>query len=245
MTRRSFILLTGLGGTDAGSYNPEKSNSVAHSMNFRLVLNLFVLSLLGALSLAAFEYRDIILQTMQTSLTGMGLVTAGTIFVAVTSVAALVLFPISVLMLFSGAYFGMWWGFLFNMTGFGLGAVLAFLTARHLAHDLVMRLLPQSVLDALHRLGASGWKAVAILRAVGVIPGVLVNYALGITPLRIGTYIWASILFTVPNVLILTYAGVAGEDFARNGGVGKLLMAVSLIAIASAAAYVLRKRFVR
>lgn len=200
---------------------------------------------LGALSVLAFEYRDAILKLMETSLAGLGLGTAGLIFVTTTSLAALVLFPISVLMLFSGAYFGMWWGFFFNMAGFAVGSVLAFLTARHLAHDLVSRLLPQSALRMLDRLGTSGWKTVAVLRAVGVIPGVLVNYALGITPLQLSTYVWASFVFTVPNVLILTYAGVAGEDFARNGGVGKLLLAVSLITVASTAAWLLRKRLVK
>ncbi|MES2605873.1 MAG: VTT domain-containing protein [Pseudomonadota bacterium] len=213
-------------------------------MNFRLAVNLALLLLLGTLSLLAFQYRDAILLQMQTSLEGLGLGTAGIIFVATTSLAALVLFPVSVLMLFSGAYFGMWWGFLFSMAGFAGGSMLAFLTARYLAHDLVARLLPASAMKVLQQLGASGWQMVAILRAVGIVPGVIVNYALGVTPLRFGTYAWASVVFTIPNAFILTYAGVAGEEFARNGGAGKLLLAVSLIAGASSIAYLARKRFV-
>jgi uncharacterized membrane protein YdjX (TVP38/TMEM64 family) len=94
-------------------------------------------------------------------------------------------------------------------------------------------------------MGTSGWRTVAVLRAVGIIPGVLVNYALGITALPVITYVWASLVFTLPNVLIITYAGVAGEDFVRNGELGKLLLAVSLLAAATLAATLLRKHFTR
>ena len=214
-------------------------------MKVRIPLRSIPLLVIALLSVAAFYYRDESLLQIKTALQALDLPTAALLFVLVSAIAALLLFPASLLMLFSGAYFGLWWGFLFNMIGFGGGAMLAFLTSRHLARNLVTRLLPASAHSTLITLGSNGWQTVAVLRTVGIIPGVVVNYALGITPLPLSTYAWASLLFTLPNAFILTYAGVAGEDFVRNGELRQLLMAVSLLAIAAIVAGMLRNRFVR
>lgn len=215
------------------------------TMKIRTLINIALLTVLLILSLAAFYYREQSLAEFKSTLQGLNMGTAAMIFIGASAIAALVLFPVSLLMLFSGAYFGLWWGFALNMLGFISGAILAFLTARHLARDTVTALLPTSAHQALEKLGTSGWQTVAVMRAVGIIPGVLVNYALGITALPVLTYIWASIVFTLPNVLIITYAGVAGEDFVRNGELGKLLLAASLLAAAALAAALLRKYFTR
>lgn len=214
-------------------------------MKIRPFINFFLLAILLLLSMAAFYYREQSLSEFKSTLQGLNMATAASIFIGISAFAALVLFPVSLLMLFSGAYFGFWWGLAFNMLGFISGAILAFLTARHLARDTVTTLLPPSAHRALEKLGTSGWQTVAILRAVGIIPGVLVNYALGITAIPVITYIWASLIFTLPNVLIITYAGVAGEDFVRNGELGKLLLAASMLAVAAVAAALLRKHLTR
>lgn len=214
-------------------------------MKARIPVHTIPLLALAVLSVATFYFRDESLLQIKAALQGLDRPVAALLFIGVSSIGALVLFPASLLMLFSGAYFGLWWGFVFNVAGFFGGALLAFLTSRHLARDLVTRLLPASAHSALHALGTSGWQTVAVLRTIGIIPGVLVNYALGITPLRLFTYTWASLLFTLPNAFILTYAGVAGEDFVRNGELRQLLMAISLVAIAAVVAALLRKRFVR
>lgn len=214
-------------------------------MKVRIPVHSIPLLAIALLAVTAFYYRDESLLQIKTVLLGLDRPTAALLFIILSTLAALLLFPASLLMLFSGAYFGLWWGFVFNVLGFGGGAMLAFLTSRHLARNLVTRLLPASAHRTLEALGASGWQTVAVLRTIGIIPGVLVNYALGITPLRLFTYAWASLVFTLPNAFILTYAGVAGEDFVRNGELSQLLMAISLVAIAAVAAGVLRKRFVR
>ena len=214
-------------------------------MNVRIPVHSIPLVAIAALSVIAFYYRDESLLQVKTMLQGLDLPTAALLFVGVSTVAALLLFPASLLMLFSGAYFGLWWGFAFNLLGFGGGAILAFLVSRHLARKLVTRLLPAYAHRALEALGTNGWQTVAVLRTIGIIPGVVVNYALGITPLGLFTYAWASLLFTLPNAFILTYAGVAGEDFVRNGELNQLLLAISLLATAAVVAGLLRKRFVR
>ncbi len=214
-------------------------------MKFRTLLKIALVLALGLLIFFAFVHRADYMALIQTYLQQLDRSTAAIAYVGICIVAALLMFPISVLMLFSGAYFGLWLGFGLNLLGFITGAVTAFLTARYLAKDHITKILPASVLRALDKLGDCGWKTVAVLRAIGVVPSVLVNYSLAITKIPLRTFVWASLVFTIPNDFVLTYAGVAGAEFINNGELSKLLMATTLLAVACIAAFLLRKRFLK
>lgn len=214
-------------------------------MKLRTALHIFLVLLLALLSVVAFLHRQDSLAQIQTGLQGLDIYTAALLFMGICILAALVMFPVSPLMIFSGACFGLWPGFVMNLLGFICGATAAFLTSRYLARDQITRVLPPKVLKVIDTLGSNGWKTVAVLRAIGIVPGVLVNYALGITAMPLRTYLWASLVFTMPNDFILTYAGYAGEEFIHNGDMGKLLMAVSLIALTVIVSYRLRHRFIK
>ncbi|MEI7948969.1 MAG: VTT domain-containing protein [Gammaproteobacteria bacterium] len=214
-------------------------------MKLRTLLQIALLLVLSLLIIFVFVHKADYMALIQTYLQQLDRSTAALAYIGICILAALLMFPVSVLMLFSGAYFGLWLGFALNLLGFITGAVTAFLTARYLAKDQMMRILPASVLRVLDKLGDCGWKTVAVLRAIGIIPGVLVNYSLAITSLPLRTFIWASLVFTIPTDFILTYSGVAGAEFIHNGELTKLLVAASLVAAACIAGYWLRKRFLK
>ena len=214
-------------------------------MKFRPLLKIALLLLLGLLVIFAFIHRADLIALIQTHLQNLDRGTAALAYVGICIVAALVMFPISVLMLFSGAYFGLWLGFALNLLGFITGSIAAFLVARYLVKEQMIRFLPASVLRVINKLGDYGWKTVAIPRAIGVVPGVLVNYALAITSIPLLTFVWASLVFTIPVDFILTYAGVAGAEFINSGDMTKLLIATSLLAAFCVAGYILRKRLVK
>lgn len=210
-----------------------------------LFIKSIVLVILVTASIAALTHRQESTALIHALLQGLDPLEAAALYVLLCIVAALVMFPVSMLMIFSGAYFGLWVGFGLNLLGFISGAVAAFLTARHLARDQITRMLPPKALSILDNVGASGWKTVAVTRIVTIIPGVLVNYVLGLSPLPLRTFIWASLLFTIPNDFILTYAGVAGEAFVNGGDLGKLLTAITLLGVGMIAAWLLRKRLLK
>ncbi len=208
-------------------------------------MKLALLLLLGLLIVFVLLHKTEIIDLIQTSLNSLDRNTAAVAYIGICIVTVVVMIPISVLMVFSGAYFGLWLGFGLNLLGFICGSTAAFLIARYLARDHITRFLPVPVLRIVHKLGDSGWKTVAVLRAVGIVPGVLVNYALAITSIPLRTFVWASLVFTIPNDFILTYAGVAGAEFIKNGDLSKLLMATTLFAAACVLGYVMRKRFLK
>jgi uncharacterized membrane protein YdjX (TVP38/TMEM64 family) len=141
-------------------------------------------------------------------------------FIAGYCVAALILIPGLWLTLAAGAIFGAWWAVLWVMIGATAGASLAFLASRHVARGLVERLLGRdprlAAID--HAIGESGTKLVLLLRLAPVIPFNVLNYALGLTRVRLGDFVAGSIGM-LPATVLWAYTGhVAGDLAALASG---------------------------
>ncbi|WP_260292071.1 VTT domain-containing protein [Sedimenticola hydrogenitrophicus] len=155
------------------------------------------------------------------------------LFMLIYAVATVLFLPGSMLTLAGGALFGPVVGTFVNLTGATLGAVLAFLLSRHLASHWV----EQKAAGRLGQLKAGveqeGWRFVAFVRLVPLFPFNLLNYALGLTRIRLFHYLVATYLCMLPGALAYTWLGYAGRE-ALAGGEGliqKGLMALALLAI--------------
>ncbi len=155
------------------------------------------------------------------------------LFILIYAVGTVVFLPGSVLTLAGGALFGPVLGTLYNLIGATIGATLAFLVARYLASDWVERKTGGRLKRLKEGVEQEGWRFVAFVRLVPLFPYNLLNYALGLTRLRLTHYIIASFLFMLPGALAYTYLGYAGRE-AITGGEGliqKGLLALALLAI--------------
>lgn len=156
------------------------------------------------------------------------------VFMGGYALATVLFLPGSVLTLAGGAIFGPVWGTFYNLTGATLGAVLSFLAARYLASDWVARKAGGRMKQLLDGVEAEGWRFVAFVRLVPLFPFNLLNYALGLTRIRLAHYVLASYLFMLPGAIAYTYLGYAGRE-ALAGGEGliqKSLLALALLAAA-------------
>ena len=155
------------------------------------------------------------------------------LFMAVYALATVLFLPGSVLTLAGGALFGPLWGTLYNLTGATIGAALAFLATRYFASDWVERKAGGRLKRLVDGVAAEGWRFVALVRLVPLFPFNLLNYALGLTRIRFGSYLLATWLFMLPGASAYTYLGYAGRE-AVAGGEGliqKGLVAVALLAL--------------
>jgi len=124
-------------------------------------------------------------------------------------------------------------GTFYNLTGATLGATLAFLIARYLASDWVAGKTGGRVKQLINGVEGEGWRFVAFVRLVPLFPFNLLNYALGLTRLRLMHYIIATYLFMLPGAIAYTYLGYAGRE-AVAGGEGMIqkgLLALALLAV--------------
>jgi uncharacterized membrane protein YdjX (TVP38/TMEM64 family)/rhodanese-related sulfurtransferase len=135
-------------------------------------------------------------------------------------VGHVVLFALGTVLFVPGSLFGLVGGLLFgpivgtilNLTGATLGATAAFLVARYVASDWV-RTRAGGRLDRLVTgVEAEGWRFVALVRLVPIIPFNLLNYALGLTRINLLGYVFASLVCMVPGTLAYTWLGHAGRS---------------------------------
>lgn len=155
------------------------------------------------------------------------------LFILIYALAAVLFLPGSVLTLAGGALFGPVLGTVYNLTGATLGATLAFLIARYLASEWVAGKAGGRVKQLINGVEGEGWRFVAFVRLVPLFPFNLLNYALGLTRLRLSHYIIASAVFMLPAATAFTYLGYAGREAVAGGSgmIQKGLLALALLAV--------------
>ena len=137
-------------------------------------------------------------------------------FMVVFALATVLFVPGVVFSLIGGALFGPFWGTLYNLLGASLGATLAFLAARYIASDWVARKSAGRLKQLIAGVEAEGWRFVALTRLVPLFPFNLLNYALGLTRIRLAHYVIATLICMAPGAAAYTWLGHAGREAAAG-----------------------------
>ena len=200
--------------------------------NSRLIRILLILGLLVGITLAIL-YRDRFDAVALEAWINDAGVLAPIVFMLMYALATVLFLPGSVVTLAGGALFGPVLGTFYNLTGATLGAVLAFLISRYLASDWIADKAGGRVKQLINGVEGEGWRFVAFVRLVPLFPFNLLNYALGLTKIRLLHYLIATYVFMLPGAIAYTYLGYAGRE-AIGGGEGliqKILIALALLAV--------------
>ena len=155
------------------------------------------------------------------------------VFIACYAVSAVFFMPGLLFTLAGGVLFGPAYGTLYNLVGATIGATLAFLTARYIAYDWVTKRMGNRLRQLIAGVEKEGWRFVALTRLVPIFPFNLLNYAFGLTNIRLSHYIITSFIFMAPSGAAYTYLGYAGREAAVGGEgvIKKILLAIAVIAI--------------
>ena len=146
----------------------------------------------------------------------------------------------------AGVVFGPVWGTVYALVGATLGATVAFLAARTVGHDWTEERLSGPLKKIKQGVDKGGWEFVAFVRLVPVIPFNLLNYALGLTRIRLVPYALASFVFMAPATAAYVYAGWAGgEALAGQEALSKTAWQVFIALTALALLAVLPRLVVR
>ena len=201
-------------------------------MKGSVVARLFLAVVLGGAIVYAVINRDTFdAAALEAWVQGFGAL-APAIFIALYAVGTVLFLPGSVMTLVGGALFGPVWGTLINVSGATTGATLAFLIARYVSADWVARKAGGRLGRLIEDVEAEGWRCVALTRLVPLFPFNLLNYAFGLTRIRLGHYVLTTAVCMIPGGIAYTYLGYAGRE-ALAGGEGmvqKILLALGLVA---------------
>lgn len=210
-------------------------------MNHKALRWLLLALLIGAIVLTIVYREHLDIEALEHWLQQAG-PAAPILFMLIYAIGTALFLPGSILTLAGGALFGPVFGTFYNLTGATIGAGLAFLIARYLASDWVEKKSAGHLGRLKEGVESEGWRFVAFVRLVPLFPFNLLNYALGLTRIRLSHYLLASYLCMLPGAVAYTYLGYAGRE-AVAGGEG--LIQKGLLALALLAAVAFLPRFIR
>jgi uncharacterized membrane protein YdjX (TVP38/TMEM64 family) len=145
------------------------------------------------------------------------------VFIVVSSLLTVVLFPGPLLSGASGLLFGTALGTPVSIIAATLGATLAFSLARGLAHDAVEELQGPRLAALRAWVGRRGFLSILYARIAPGVPYNLVNYAAGLSPVALRAFVAATAIGCAPRAFAYTALG---------GSIGNLRSPEAVIAIA-------------
>lgn len=172
----------------------------------------FYLQYGDAFSLRALADRESQLRDFQQQNPVLIYCTAFLVYTLVTGLSIPGAVPLSLLF---GWFFGFWRAVLLISFASTSGATLAFLLARFLLRDTVRTRFGkrlESINESLKREGAF---YLFTLRLVPLVPFVVLNLVMGLTPIRTWTYWWVSQIGMLPGTAVYVYAGSSVPDLSR------------------------------
>jgi uncharacterized membrane protein YdjX (TVP38/TMEM64 family) len=174
----------------------------------------------------------------------------GALIIALAYVPAAVFFlPGAILTLGAGFALGVPLGVVAVSLGSTTGAAAAFLVGRTLARDwIATRVASDPRFEAMARaVEQQGFRIVFLARLSPVFPFNVLNYAFGITTVRLRDYVLASWLGMLPGTVMYVYLGSAAQNLAAvtagqvEGGAGqRIAFLVGLLATAAVSITVTR-----
>ena len=142
------------------------------------------------------------------------------LFIVGYALGVIAFLPAVVFTLAGGAIFGLVWGAVYVFIAATLGSIGAFLVSRYVARSAIeRRLAGNRRFAAIDRaVGEQGFRIVFLLRLSPVFPFTLLNYALGLTRVRLRDFALAAFGMIPGTVLYVYYGKLAGDVAALTGG---------------------------
>lgn len=164
------------------------------------------------------------------------------IYIALYTVATILVLPSTALNLTGGAIFGPWLGTLWTSVAAIIAAVVAFAFTRTVGRDVITQRLAGrwQAMDAEIRQG--GLFYMFAIRLLPIIPYGLVNFAAGLTSIRFRDYLLGTVLGTVPGILPFVMLGSSGLQAMRTGNVLPLMGSLGLTGLLVGGATWYRRR---
>ncbi len=186
------------------------------SLIVKVVLAAVVIA--GLIAVTRFIDLQQIFRNALTWISGLG-PTGPLVFALLYITACVLMLPGSILTLGAGAVFGVIKGSVLVSVASTLGATCAFLVGRYLARDWVgAKIAGNEKFKAIDEaVAAQGWKIVGLTRLSPVFPFNLLNYAFGLTQVKLNHYLIASWLGMLPGTVMYVYIGSLAGDLATLG----------------------------
>jgi uncharacterized membrane protein YdjX (TVP38/TMEM64 family) len=163
------------------------------------------------------------------------------LFIPISAALTVALFPGPLLAGASGLMFGTALGTPVSIASATLGATLAFALSRWWAHDAVEALAGPRLQAVRRWVGARGFLSVLCARIAPGVPYSLVNYAAGLTPILLRSFVAATAIGVAPRAFAYTALGGSLGDL----GSPEAIIAVVVLVVMAVGGLALARRDLR
>jgi uncharacterized membrane protein YdjX (TVP38/TMEM64 family) len=209
------------------------------SAHVRLVGFVVVVAVAFAVVLVAGVPRSP--QALRAAMLGFGVV-APLVFAGMWVLVTPAMFSGTLLAAGAGLVFGIWTGFAVGLLGATLGGVAAFLIARRLGHGAVQQLLGARLRSIQERIERRGLLAVIVARAAPGVPTTALNYACGLSRVRLRHFALGSAIGGAPRIFAYTALGGSGGSLDSPAALAALGLIAAMTAAGLAVALRARRR---
>jgi len=133
----------------------------------------------------------------------------------------------ALLTLIGGAVFGFIWGLVLISFASSIGATLAFLVSRFLLRDSIQNRFASHLERINTGIEKEGAFYLFTLRLIPVFPFFMVNLAMGLTPIKTGTFYWVSQLGMLAGTAVYVNAGTQLAQLESASGILSLPLIIS------------------
>lgn len=154
------------------------------------------------------------------------------VYIIMFALVPLTLFPDSVLAIGGGLIFGLFKGYIYTLIGALIGASLSFYISRKLGRNFVKKLTKEKLDGIESMINSKGFFVVLMLRLIPLFPFDIISYGAGLTSIKYKDFLFATIIGTIPGILVFTNIGAQSVNIGSNGFYMSI-MALILLVIAS------------
>lgn len=165
------------------------------------------------------------------------------IYMFIYLVAPALFLPGLPITLVGGLLFGHFWGVVYSIFSATGGSCVAFLVARYLGREWVGSKIKGTKLGKLDaEVEKQGWKIVAFTRLIPLFPFNLLNYAFGLTNIKLSHYALTSFICMLPACIAYIVFGSSLLDLLKGKVSPQLIVGIILVIIVSLIPIYYKKR---
>lgn len=153
----------------------------------------------------------------------------------------LTLFPDSILAIGGGVVFGLFKGYIYTLIGALIGATISFYISRKLGRAFVKKLTKEKLDNIEELINSKGFFIVLILRLVPLFPFDIISYGSGLTSIKYKDFLLATIIGTIPGILVFTNIGAQSVNIGSNSFYISIMGLILLVLLS----LILKNKFLR
>ncbi|CEO04459.1 DedA family protein [[Clostridium] sordellii] len=205
----------------------------------KILISIIILLILGTIICKILSI-NIGVEDIQEYVSSFGRL-APLVYIIMFALVPLTLFPDSILAIGGGMVFGLFKGYIYTLIGALIGATISFYISRKLGRAFVKKLTKEKLDNIEELINSKGFFIVLILRLVPLFPFDIISYGSGLTSIKYKDFLLATIIGTIPGILVFTNIGAQSVNIGSNSFYISIMGLILLVLLS----LILKNKFLR